>query len=116
MFRGKIQPKGLKVETERAEVYKTIIVDGVFGGSRSGLFEMVCYTDELCADEALASIIPDGSKIYIKRTLQCRLVLTPIQAKGLLNWLTNSLKQFEKQFGKIPVVERQKEDKRSFLV
>lgn len=116
MFQGKIQPKDLKVETARAEDYKTIIVDGVFGGSRSGLFEMICYTDELSAEEALGSIIPDGSKIYIKRTLRCRLVLTPIQAKALLNWLTQSLGQYEKQFGKIPVVEKRKDEKRSFLV
>ncbi|MFB0543875.1 MAG: DUF3467 domain-containing protein [Candidatus Bathyarchaeia archaeon] len=116
MFQGKIEPKDLKVETTRAEDYKTIIVDGVFGGSRSGLFEMVCYTDELSAEEALSSIIPDGSKVYIKRTLRCRLVLTPIQAKALLNWLTQSLNQYEKQFGKIPLPERQKEEKRSFLV
>lgn len=116
MFQGKIQPRDLRVETVRAEDYKTVIVDGVFGGSRSGLFEMVCYTDEMCADEALASVIPDGSKVYIRRTLQCRLVLTPMQAKGLLNWLTQTLKQYEKQFGKIPEVQKPKEERRSFLV
>lgn len=116
MFQGRIQPKDLKVEAKRAEDYQTIIVDGVFGGSRSGLFEMVCYTDELSAEEVLSSIVPDGSKVYIKRTLKCRLVLTPIQAKGLLNWLSQSLSQYEKQFGKIPVPEKQKDKKRSFLV
>ena len=116
MFQGKIQPRELKVETVRAEDYKTVIVDGVFGGSRSGLFEMICYTDEMCADEALASVIPDGSKVYIRRTLQCRLVLTPMQAKGLLNWLTQTLNQYEKQFGKIPEVQKRKEERRSFLV
>ncbi len=116
MFQGKIQPRELKVETVRAEDYKTVIVDGVFGGSRSGLFEMICYTDEMCADEALASIIPDSSKVYIRRTLQCRLVLTPMQAKGLLNWLTQTLNQYEKQFGKIPEVQKRKEERRSFLV
>jgi len=116
MFQGKIEPRDLKVETKRADDFKTIIVDGVFGGTRAGLFEMVCYSDELNAEEALASIIPDGSKVNVKRTLECRLVLTPIQAKGLLNWLSQSLDQYEKQFGKVPVVEQPKNEKRSFLV
>jgi len=116
MLQGRIEPKDLKVETKRAEDFKTVIVDGIFGGSRAGLFEMVCYTDELNAEEALASLVPDGSKVNIKRTLECRLVLTPIQAKGMLNWLSQSLDQYEKQFGKIPVVEQRKDEKRSFLV
>jgi hypothetical protein len=116
MFRGKIQPKDLRIETNRSDDYKTIIVDGVFGGSRSGLFEMVCYTDELDAKEVLSSIIPDGSKVYVKRTLQCRLVLTPIQAKVLLNWLSKSLEQYEMQFGQISLGDKSIDNKRSFLV
>jgi len=116
MLQGRIEPKDLKVETKKAEDFKTIIVDGVFGGSRSGLFEMICYTDELNAEEALSSVVPDGSKVYINRTLHCRLVLTPIQAKSLLNWLGQSLEQYEKQFGKIPLVDQKKDDRKSFLV
>jgi hypothetical protein len=116
MFQGRIEPKDLKVETKRAQDFKTVIVDGIFGGSRAGLFEMVCYTDELNAEEALASLVPDGSKVNIKRTLECRLVLTPIQAKGMLDWLSQSLDQYENQFGKIPAIEHRKDEKRSFLV
>lgn len=115
MFQGRIEPKDLKVETKKAEDYKTVVVDGVFGGTRAGLFEMVCYTDELNAQDALSAIVPDGSKVYVNRTLHCRLVMTPVQAKVLLNWLSQSLDQYEKQFGKIPVIEK-KEDRRSFLV
>ncbi len=116
MFQGKIEPRELKVEAKRADDFKTILVDGVFGGSRAGLFELICYTDELNAEEALASVVPDGSKVNVKRTLECRLVLTPIQAKAMLNWLTQSLDQYEKQFGKIPAPEQRKDEKSSFLV
>lgn len=90
-----------KIVVEKHENYRTIIQNGVFGGHRPGFFEWIVYSDELIGDEALSTIPPDPSKIYIKRTLQCRIMLTAIQAKEFLKWLSESINQYEKEFGKI---------------
>jgi len=99
-----------EVVVERSPDYKTIIVSGVFGGHRPGFFEAIVYTDELLADEALASIPPDAERFKIKRTLQCRLVIDPVQAKSLLEWLKRHVEQYEKEFGEIrPSPKEEKE-------
>lgn len=91
-----------KVVVERHESYRTIVENGIFGGPRPGFFEWIVYTDETVADDALAAIPqPDISRVYIKRTLQCRIVTSPEEAKALAEWLNNNIKQYEKQFGKI---------------
>jgi hypothetical protein len=92
------------------------IVNGVFGGHRPGFFEAVVYTDEMMADEALSKAPPLSEKVKIRRILQCRLIMDPIQAKSLFNWLSNHIKEYEKLFGKIvlpselPQVSRRKEE------
>ena len=91
-----------KIIVERSEGYRTIIESGVYGGHRPGFFEWVVYTDEMIADESLSTMPPDPGKITIKRVLQCTLVLTPIEAKNLANWLSTHIAEYEKQFGKIP--------------
>lgn len=90
-----------RVKVERHPNYRTIIVSGVYGGHRPGIFEAIVYTDEMEADEALASIPPDQAKLTVRRTLQCRLLLDPFQAKTLLQWLKHHVEAYEKQFGEI---------------
>ena len=90
-----------KVEISKHENYRTIIVNGVFGGHRAGYFEAVIYTDEMVADESLSTIPPDPTKVRVKRELQCRLVMDPVQAKMLMKWLAQHIEQYEKAFGKI---------------
>jgi len=91
-----------KVVAEKHEHYRTINVNGFYGGHRPGFFEAVVYTDEMITEEALSSIPPDSNKIKIKRTLQARLVIDPFQAKSFLKWLSEHTKQYETTFGKIP--------------
>ena len=54
------------INVERDDEYKTIIVNGVFGGHRPGYFEAIVYSDEIVADEALGEIPPDNKKISFK--------------------------------------------------
>ena len=91
-----------KVVAEKHEHYRTINVNGFYGGHRPGFFEAVVYTDEMITEEALSSIPPDSSKIVVKRTVQTRLVMDPFQAKSFLKWLSDHIKQYETVFGKIP--------------
>ena len=89
-----------KVVAEKHEVYRTIIVNGVYGGHRPGFFEAIVYTDEMIADEALSTIPEDATKVYIKRLLQCRLVMDLFKPKvwrnGYPGILANMKKPLEK--------------------
>ncbi len=91
-----------KIIVEKHKDYRTIVVDGVFGGHKPGAFEIIVYTDELEPDEALAAVPTAKEKVKVKRTVQCRLVLSPVQAKSLEKWLSTQLQAYEKKFGKIP--------------
>lgn len=100
-----------KVEVAKHENYRTIIVNGVLGGLRPGFFEAIVYTDEVVGDEALSTALSSPEKAYIKRTIQCRLVFDPFQAKSLAQWLTNNVKEYEKLFGKIPTSNELEKEK-----
>ena len=100
-----------KFEVAKHENYRTIIVNGVLGGLRPGFFEAIVYTDELVVDEALGTALSSPEKAYIKRTMQCRLVFDPFQAKSLAQWLTAHVNEYEKLFGKIPTPSELKKEK-----
>ena len=100
-----------KIIVEKSQHYRTIIVSGVFGGHRPGFFEAVIYTDELVADEALEHPMPKANKIYIKRTVQCRLLMNPFQAKSFAQWLVNHIKEYEKEFGEIKLPKQPSTEK-----
>ena len=90
-----------KIVVEKHEAYRIINQNGVYGGHRPGFFEWVIYTDEGIADEALSTVPPDPGKMKIKRTLQCVVRLTAIEAKDMAEWLNGHIAQYEKTFGKI---------------
>jgi len=98
-----------KVEIHKDEKYRTIIVSGVFGGHRPGFFEAILYTDELVADETLSTAVPSPEKAYLRRTLQCRLIMDSFQAKNFAQWLIYHVNEYEKLFGKIPAPEEVKQ-------
>ena len=95
-----------EIRVEKHKDYRTIIVNGVYGGHRPGFFEAIIYTDEIEADEALSTIPPSSEKVKIRRVLQCRLVMDPVQAKSIQQWLTRHIEEYEKKFGKIPLPEK----------
>jgi len=90
-----------KIVVERHEKYRGIVQSGVIGGVRPGFLEWVVYTDETIMDDSLTTVPPDPAKSYVKRTLQCRLVLTAIGAKIFSQWLADNINKYEKTFGKI---------------
>ena len=95
----------LEIEVVKDVNYRTIVVNGLFGGHRPGYIEAVVYTEGTDASEALASPKPDSSKIRVRRTLQCRLVIDPIEAKRIATWLTRHISSYESAFGKIVLPE-----------
>jgi hypothetical protein len=89
------------IQVEKHPDFRTIIVSGVFGGHRPGYFEAITYTDELVADEALATPVTDPTKAHGKRTIQCRLYFDPLTAKSIAAWLNGHVADYEKEFGAI---------------
>ena len=71
-------------------------------------FEVVLYSEQLEVAKALSSvqtIMPPS----VSRTLECRLIIDPFQAKSIAQWLTAQVNAFEKQFGHIPSTEELQE-------
>lgn len=100
-----------EITVERSPDYRTIIVNGVFGGHQVGYFSAVIYTDEQILDEVLSDIEPKVRKPKIKRTLQCRLVFDPIQAKSIVKWLQEHVDSYEKTFHEIPTGPKETQQK-----
>jgi hypothetical protein len=91
-----------EIVVERSPDYRTIVVNGVFGGHRPGFFEAILYTDEMVTEEALRSASTDPSRIKVKRTTQCRFVMDPIQAKAFATWLQHHITEYERDIHQIP--------------
>ncbi|MBS7611797.1 DUF3467 domain-containing protein [Candidatus Bathyarchaeota archaeon] len=97
-----------KVEIVKDPNYRTIIVNGVIGGHRPGFFEVIIYSEEMIAEDTLATLRPEPSKIRVRRILQCRLIIDPVQAKSLAKWLIQHVLEYEKVFGKITTPDEAK--------
>lgn len=68
-------------------------------------FEVVIHSDELKATEALANADLAPERSELKRTLECRLLIDPFQAKLISNWLAKNIMEYEKLYGRIPSPE-----------
>ena len=90
-----------KLVLKTDEHYRTINVSGFYGGHNPEFVEAILYTEELDGEEALGELQTDPSKARVKRTLQCRLYLTPRMAKSLKTWLERHINKYEQDFGEI---------------
>ena len=97
------QPKVL-IRTQYAETYKNIPVSAFFANSSDKGFEITAYVDE--EDFTPTPIeMPAAGTVFVKRTIETRLTISPMQTKALYNLLENQLKAYEEIFGIIPTLE-----------
>lgn len=68
-------------------------------------FDIVLFSDESKVGSALSTIRTAPEKTTINRTLECRLIIDPLNAKAISQWLMLSIAEYEKQFGRIPSPE-----------
>lgn len=94
-----------EIEAKEHTNYRTINVNGVFGGPRGMYFEIFVYSDELKVTKALSILNAAPEKATIQRTVECRLIIDPFQAKSLAQWLEAHVAEYEKTFGRIPSPE-----------
>ena len=85
--------------------FRTLNVNGVFGGPRGMYFDIVLFSDESKVASALSSLKIAPERTTINRTLECRLIIDPLNAKAISQWLMLSITEYEKQFGRIPSPE-----------
>lgn len=93
-----------EIEVREHANFRTINVGGVYGMPLGMHFEVIIYSEQFEVGEALASpnmIAPPK----VNRTIECRLIIDPFQAKSIVQWLTAQVNAFERQFGHIPSAE-----------
>jgi len=97
------------------EQFRTINVNGIFGGIRMGYLEAIVYSEESDLTKVLKSPQLDANKVEIERVLHCRLIFDPLQLKSTAIWLNKKVEEYEKTFGTIPspeeISEKQKRSK-----
>ncbi len=97
--------KSLEIQVKEHPNFRTINVNGVFGGARGMYFDIVLFSDESKVSSALSTIGTAPEKTTINRTLECRLIIDPSNAKAISQWLMLNIAEYEKQFGRIPSPE-----------
>lgn len=102
MQRNMTQPE---IEMVEHPNYRTINVSGILGSYRAMFFEVVLHSDELKATKALAAAQIAPERSVVKRTLECRLLIDPFQAKLISQWLIQQVNEYERIFGRIPSPE-----------
>jgi|GEM_PF-1429330 hypothetical protein len=90
-----------KIEVEYHPQYRKINVNGIYGGARSGYFEFDIVSEQSDFKQALGSPVLAFDKTIIRRTIECKLVVDPVQAKSWIPFLQNQVQQYEKIFGPI---------------
>jgi len=93
-----------EIEVKEHPNFRTINVGGVYGMPLCMHFEVIVYSEQFEVAGALSSVqmtMPPR----VNRTIECRLIIDPFQAKSIIQWLTTQVNAFEKQFGHIPSAE-----------
>ena len=93
-----------EIEVKEDPNFRTINVGGVFGTPIGMRFEVIIYSEHLDPTKALASA-QQNIQAKVSRTLECRLIIDPFQAKSIAQWLTAHVNAFESQYGHIPSPE-----------
>lgn len=99
------QPKVI-IRTQYSDTYKNIAVSAFFAHVSDKGFEITAYVDE---DDFTPGEVPQANTVYIRRTLETRLTIPPMQMKALHDLIGKQLKDYEDIFGKIPTPEELQE-------
>lgn len=86
----------VSVETMRSPEFKQIYAIGAIGGHSPYDFRIAFYNDS-------PRILKEGDKsiTVMERKIDMEVILSPLAAKELANWLGEHIKDYEKKFGEI---------------
>lgn len=86
----------VKVQTTKSPDFKQVYAIGAIGGHSPYDFRIAFYND------SPKSMQEDGKNVTIMdRRIDTEIILSPLAAKELANWLSEHIKDYEKLFGEI---------------
>jgi outer membrane lipoprotein-sorting protein len=86
----------VKVEILKSTDFKQVYAIGAIGGHSPYDFRIAFYND------SPRTLIEDGKSMTImERKIDTEIILSPLAAKELANWLAEHIKDYEKVFGEI---------------
>lgn len=86
----------VKVQTTKSPDFKQVYAIGAIGGHSPYDFRIAFYND------SPKSMQEDGKNVTImERRIDTEIILSPLAAKELANWLSEHIKDYEKLFGEI---------------
>ncbi len=86
----------LSVEITRSSDFKQVYAIGAIGGHSPYDFRIAFYNDSPKA------MMEGGKNVTVmERKIDTEIILSPLAAKELSNWLSEHIKDYEKRFGEI---------------
>ena len=93
---GQVASMEFALEIVKADKFRQIYAVGAMGGHSPYDFRMAFYNDSPKA------VVQDGKQVSVmERRVETELILSPLAAKELADWLNNHIKEYERQFGEI---------------
>ena len=84
------------LEISKGDKFRQIYAVGAMGGHSPYDFRMAFYNDSPKA------VIQNEKQVSVmERKVEAELILSPLAAKELADWLNNHIKEYERQFGEI---------------
>jgi len=91
------QPR-IFIRTSYADTYRNIPVSAFQMHSSDKGFELTAYVDE---EDFTPAEPPQANSAYIKRTIETRMTISPMQMMALHDLIGRQIKSYEEVFGKI---------------
>ncbi|MCX6676927.1 MAG: DUF3467 domain-containing protein [Methanothrix sp.] len=86
----------LKVEILKSSDFRQVYAIGAIGGHSPYDFRIAYYND------SPKTVVEDGKSVTVmERKIDTEIILSPLAAKELANWLVEHIKDYEKVFGEI---------------
>ena len=93
------------IEIEYHKDYRIIFVNQIHGGFRTQYFEFDIISQVSNFEQALKTPQPNYSKQVLKRIIQTKLIIPPMDIKSWIIFLQKTLTDYEKVYGAIPSPE-----------
>lgn len=94
-----------EIQGETSPSYKRVLVTGLFGSIQPFGLQAMVYSTQQIIDKVIASEPLSPNRTVIKRTVECELIMDPMQMKSVYQWLGQKIAEYEHLFGKIPSPE-----------
>jgi hypothetical protein len=95
-LKGDLPAMEFALEIVKSDKFRQIYAVGAMGGHSPYDFRIAFYNDSPKA------VVQEGKQLSVmERKVEAELILSPMAAKELADWLNNHMKEYERQFGEI---------------